>query len=346
MKRVIVILVFLGIAVFALFWLKQKLSSTNEVIIDKEPIIIGYSLGVLKEERWLKDKDFFVERAEELGVSVNVLMTHQDVDTQILQIKNLIAQKVKVIVVIPSDFEKLTPVIKEAHQAGIKIIAYDRLIMSEDLDLYISFDNEKVGEMQAGEVLDAMGGSGKIAYIGGSPTDNNAYLVRNGAMRVLGPAIESGDVELVIDEFMNNWDPVLAYKTVEGYLSQGGSFDGIVAANDGTAFGSINALEEFDLAGEIPVSGQDAELAACQRIVDGTQTMTVYKPIKTLAYKAAEIAVSIARGSNAEVSSSVFVNEKEIPAFLIEPTIVNKETMEETVIRDGFYSYEEVYGSL
>ncbi len=346
MKKIIIILVVLGMVVLGLFWLSSKLNQTNGINVKKAPTTIGYSLGVTKEERWLKDKDLFLEKARELGVSVSVLMTDQDVEMQISQIKNLIAQKVKVIVIIPSDFEKLVPVIEEARQAGIKTIAYDRLIMSEVLDLYVSFDNIKVGEMQAREVLETMGGVGKIAYIGGSPTDNNAYLVKEGSMKILAPAIESGDVEIVLEGFMDNWDPTMAYETVKNYLAQGGKLDGIVAANDGTAFGSINALKEFGLAGKIPISGQDAELAACQRIIEGTQTMTVYKPIRALAHKTAEIAAAMASGEEIDTNGSAFVGEKEILAFLIEPTTVTKDNMEETVILDRFYSYNEVYGDL
>lgn len=339
-------MVVLAVVIFGLFWISWKLNSVSGVKVKKTQTAIGFSLGVTKEERWLKDKDLFVEKARELGASVTVLMTDQDVDMQISQIRNLIAQKVKVIVIVPSDFEKLVPVIEEARLAGIKTIAYDRLIMSEYLDLYVSFDNVKVGVMEAEAVLDRIDRKGKIAYIGGSPTDNNAYLVKSGSMSVLQKLIDNGSVELVIDEFMDNWDPTQAYNTIKAYLEEGAELDGIIAANDGTAFGSINALKEFGLAGSIPVSGQDAELAACQRIVEGTQTMTVYKPIRALAHKTAELAVAMANNEIPETNNFVMVHNTQIPAFLIEPTVVNNETMEETVIRDRFYSYEEVYGEL
>lgn len=346
MKKIIVIVVVLAIVIFGLFWISWKLNPTTGLQVKKTPTTIGFSLGVTKEERWLKDKDLFVEKAKELGASVSVLITDQDVEMQISQIRNLIAQKVKVIVIVPSDFEKLVPVIEEARVAGIKTIAYDRLIMSEVLDLYVSFDNVKVGMMEAEAVVEAVDGKGKLAYIGGSPTDNNAYLVKNGSMTVLQEFIDSGEIELVIDEFMDNWDPTQAYETIKNYLANGGELDGIIAANDGTAFGSINALTEFGLAGLVPVSGQDAELAACQRIVAGTQTMTVYKPIRALAHKVAELAVAMANNETPETNGFSMVNETQIPSFLIEPTVVNSETMEETVIRDNFYSYEEIYGAL
>ena len=150
------------------------------------------------------------------------------------------------------------------------------------MDYYVSFDSVKVGELQAEGVINVEN-RGKFAYIGGSETDNNAFLVKEGSMRVLTPFIESGDIEIVLDVFTPDWKQEEAYLTVKNYLAQGGKLGAIVAANDGTAFGSIQALEEYNLAGEIPISGQDAELTACQRIVEGTQTITVYsKKIKSV----------------------------------------------------------------
>ncbi len=344
MKKIIVVLIVLAVVIFGLFWLSWKLGPDTGVNIKKTPTVIGFSLGVTREERWLKDKELFVEKVNELGGSVSVLITDQDVDMQILHIRNLIAQGVKVIVVVPSDFERIAPVIEEAHDKGVKIIAYDRMIDTDKIDLYVSFDNVRVGEMQAQAVVDRIGGSGKIAYIGGSPTDNNAYLLKEGSMNVLQPYIDSGAIEIVVEGFMTDWNPSDAYETVKDYLLSGGQLDGVVAANDGTAFGSINALSEFDLDGIVPVSGQDAELAACQRVVSGSQTMTVYKPIRAIAHKVAEIAFDMSKGIEPNANSSVLVGDVPVSAYLLEPTIVSTETMQSTVIRDRFYTYEEIYG--
>jgi D-xylose transport system substrate-binding protein len=243
---------------------------------------------------------------------------------------------------VPADSEKIAPVIAEAHAAGAKVIAYDRLIKNSDLDTYISFDNVKVGQLEAQSVVDKVS-KGNFAYIGGSPTDNNAFLVKQGSMVILDPLVKSGAIKLVINQFMDNWDPTQAYKTIKDYLATGKTIDAIVAANDGTAFGSIQALQEKGLAGKIPVSGQDADLAACQRIVAGTQTATVYKPIKSLADKAAEMAVDLAKGKTPETNNKVNNGKIDVPSFLLDPVIVNKENMMDTVIKDGFHSYSEVY---
>ncbi len=343
MKKIIIILIMLAGVIAGIFWLSWNLSPKTELSIKKAPLVVGYSLGVTREERWLKDKDLFVEKANELGVSVNVMMTDQNVEMQISQIRNMISQGVKVIVIVPSDFQKLAPVLKEAKDAGIKTIAYDRLIQGEALDLYISFDNTAVGKMQAEGVL-AIAPTGKIAYIGGSPTDNNAFLLKEGSMSVLKDKIANGEIELVVDAFCEDWNPDIAYKNIKTYLDAGGKLDGVIAANDGTAFGVIGALGEKGLAGKIPVSGQDAELAACQRIVAGTQAMTVYKPIRALAHKAAEIAVAMAKGGEPESNSTTDNGFKLVPTYYIDPILVNKDNMDSTVIADRFYTREQIYG--
>jgi D-xylose transport system substrate-binding protein len=344
MKKVILIVILLAAVLGGIFLVKQKISPNNEAKeIDKNiPVVIGFSLGSTLEERWTTDTDLFAKRVKELGASVNNVVSNNNIDTQISQIRNLISQGVKVIVVVPVDSEKIAPVIAEAHAAGTKIIAYDRLIKNSDLDIYISFDNVKVGQLEAESVL-AKVNKGNFAYIGGSPTDNNAFLVKEGSMAALDSKIKSGEIKLVVDEFMDNWDPTEAYKTIKKYLAAGNSLDAVVAANDGTAFGTIKALQENGLAGKIPVSGQDADLAACQRIVAGTQTATVYKPIKSLAYKAAEMAVDLARWKTPETNNTVNNGKIDVPSFLLDPIIVNKENMMDTIVKDGFHAYNDVY---
>jgi D-xylose transport system substrate-binding protein len=304
--------------------------------------LIGFALGTLREDRWLTDRSLFIQRAEQLGADVIDVSTNYDAASQISQIENLIAQGVKVIVVVPADSDKIAPAIEEAHAAGVKIIAYDRMINNSDIDFYISFDNVKVGELEAQGVL-AVRDKGNFAYIGGAPTDNNAFLVKQGSMSVLDPKIKSGDIKLVLDQFTPLWDPTEAYKTMKAYLATGGPLDAVVAANDGTAFGVIEALKEKGLAGKIPISGQDAELSACQQIVEGIQTMTVYKPIKSEAYQAAETAVAMATGKSLNVNATVNNGKVDVPSYLIQPVAVDKNNMMDTVIKDGFHTYAEVY---
>lgn len=309
---------------------------------------IGLSLDTLSESRWGKERDIMTAKAESEEASVVTLVANSDDDTQISQIRNFITQKVNVIIIVAHNAEVLTDVIDEAHAAGIKVIAYDRMILNSDLDLYISFDSVKVGEYAAQYVMAAVPKTvttPNVVFIGGSPTDNNAVLVKNGAMSILDPLVAENKAKLVFDKFTPNWDPEIAYQDLKNYLADGGKVDAVVASNDGTATGAINALKERDLDGKVPVSGQDAELVAVKRLVDGTQTVTMYKPIVTLANKAIESAIALAEGKNLQTNSKVNNGRIDVPAFLINPVPVTKDTIKDTVIKDKFYSPEEIYGN-
>ncbi len=346
MKKVIIILVILAAFVLSnIYFLNRSLVKKQIILAGKKPILIGFSMGVTREERWFEDRDLFIRRARELEANVSVTLSDYDINRQIAQIDNLISQGADVIVVIPADSEKISPVIEKAKQAGVKIIAYDRLIKNSDIDLYISFDNVKVGTLQAESILSIVK-KGNFAYIGGSPTDGNAAMLKEGTMNVLEPYIKNGDIKLVIDKFTTDWKPEEAYKTIKEYLATGKSLDAVIAANDGTASGVIQALKEKKMAGKVPVSGQDAELSATQRIIAGTQTSTVYKPINSLAYKAAEIAVALANDRIPETTDVVDNGEKLVPSYLLEPIIVNKKNMMSTIVKDGFHTYEEIYKSV
>jgi len=343
MKKIIIVLViFAGLVLGSIYFLNRLLFVKQSYLAEKKPMLIGLAIGAIHEERWAKDQAFFVQRAEELGATVSVALSDQDVTQQISQIENLISQGASVIVIVAADSEKLSPAITKAKQDGVKIMAYDRLIKDSDIDLYISFDNIKVGEMEAESVL-SVASHGNFAYIGGAPTDNNAFLLKNGSMNILSPKIKSGAVKLVIDKFMTDWKPEEAYKTIRDYLNSGNTLDAVIAANDGTASGVIQALKEKGLDGKIPVSGQDAELSATQRIMAGTQTSTIYKPIKSLAYTAAEIAVAMANGQTPETTDFIDNGKIRVPAYFLLPVSVNKSNMLDTVVKDGFHTYEEVY---
>ena len=312
----------------------------------EKKIKIGLSMDSLRVERWRKDRDIFIEEAKKLGAEVIVQSADGDERRQNQQAENLITQGVDVLVVIPKDSVAAAQIVKSAHEEGIKVIAYDRLIKESNPDLYISFDNEQVGYLQA-EYLLRKKPKGNYFLLGGAPSDNNAQLLREGQLRALKPAIDKGDIKLVAEgnHWAVNWDPSDALKKTEQVLTQvNNRIDAVVASNDGTAGGVIQALEGQNLAGKVLVSGQDAELAACQRIVKGTQTMTVYKPIRLIAKEAAHAAVALAKGEKIEKAKQKVNNGKvDVPSILLTPIQVDKDNLDEVVIKDGFHSHEKVY---
>ena len=304
---------------------------------------IGMVIDDLRLERWQKDRDIFVAAAEKQGAKVYVQSANGNEQTQISQIENMISRGVDVLVIIPTNGEVLSNVIKEAKIDGIKVLAYDRLISNADIDFYLSFDNEIVGEMQATAMVAAKP-SGRYFLMGGAPTDSNAKLFRKGQMNILQPKIDAGDIEVVGDQWVNYWLAENALKIMENALTaNNNNIDVVVASNDATAGGAIQALEAQGLAGKVAISGQDADLAAIRRIIAGTQTMTVYKPIVALATHAAEIAVALGNGKEPEKNAQLNNGMKDVPSWLLSPIAVDAKNIKETIVADGFHSEKDVY---
>ncbi|MCP3763060.1 D-xylose ABC transporter substrate-binding protein [Domibacillus sp. A3M-37] len=304
---------------------------------------VGLSVSDLTLERWQHDRDFFVAKAEELGAEVLVQSANGDEAKQLSQIQNMLSQDIDALVIIAINSDALSTVVDQAKAEGIPVLAYDRLINGTDIDAYVSFDNVRVGEMQA-EYLVEQVPSGKYFLMGGSPTDNNAKMFREGQMNIIQPLVDSGDIETVGDQWAKNWDANEALKIMENALTANkNDIDAVVASNDSTAGGAIQALDAQGLAGKVVISGQDADLAAVQRIAEGTQTMTVYKPIKNIAEKSAEVAVQLAKGETPTTDSTVNNGKIDVPFIKLDPIKVGKENLVDTVIKDGFHSYDDVY---
>ena len=307
-------------------------------------IKVGLLLDTLVEERWQRDRDLFVERVKELGGETIVKAANRDAALQEQQARELLDQGAKALVVVAADAEKAAAIVAAANEKKVPLISYDRLIREADVALYVSFDNVKVGRMQAEDLLN-QAPKGNYLLIGGSPNDNNAKLLRQGQMEMLKPAIAAGSVKIVDDGWADNWSEESAKAlTEQGLKKARNNLAAVVASNDRTAAGVVDALIEHKLAGKVFVSGQDAELAAMKRIVAGTQSMTVYKPLRPLARMAAGAAMNMAQGQTEEGVVTVNNGKKDVPARLLEPISVDKETMDRTVLADGYHTKNEVYG--
>ncbi len=305
--------------------------------------LIGLSLGTLKEERWQRDRDLFVERARELGAEVLVQSGNSDGMRQIQDIESLLSRGVDVIVVVAFDPSAMSKAVATAQAAGVPVICYDRMITDCDVDLYLSFDNLRVGQLQAQFIVDALGGSGKIVRINGPKTDHTAQLFKQGQDLVLQPLIDTGRIEVVHEDFAEGWKPSEAKRIVNAAITIAGpTFGAVLATNDGTAGGAIQALVEEGLAGKIVVTGQDADRAACQRIERGVQTMSVYKPLKRLASAAAEAAVTLAQRKVLIAKDSVSNGFKQVPCILQDVIVVHRGNLRETVVADGFHRLEDL----
>ena len=288
--------------------------------------VIGFSMASDGGERWATDRECFVQRANELGASVLVDDAGVDSGLQVEQAERLIARGVDVLVVMAEDSVRAGVIVSRAHDAGIKVVAYDRLLLHDALDYYVSFDSVRIGEAQAQSILDVVP-KGKFVYLGGCETDANTFLVKQGAFNVLQPRIDRGEIELVLDEFIDSWSQELTYANLRAFLSQGRRVDAVVAANDSIAIGAILALEEFGLAGKIPVSGQDASLASVRCVMEGRQTMTVHKSSRALASKGAEVAVALAKNEPVDTRTKVDNGSVLTPSCWLPFSVVTRETL-------------------
>src|SRR6266516_2936666 len=306
------------------------------------PVRIGFSMDTLKEERWQRDKRLVEQRAKELGASLDVQVANGDDAVQTKQADNMLTKGVDVLIVAPHNGEIAASIVEAAHRRGVPVIAYDRLIRNSDVDLYMSHQVERMGEMQADYALKHVP-KGNYLLIGGSPTDYNAILLRKGQETILKPAIARGDVKVISDQFAREWKAEEALRLTEDALTKtGNKIDAVVASNDGTAGGAISALEAAGLAGKVLVTGQDAQKDAIQRIVKGTQTMTIYKPIQPLAFGAVDAAIKLARKQAVDAPEKINNGKKDVPAILIQAIVVDKSNVDSTVIKDGYFTREEI----
>jgi D-xylose transport system substrate-binding protein len=305
---------------------------------------IGLLLGTLKEERWQHDRDLFVAKAKELGADVLVQSANNDDALQISQAENLLTQGVKVLVVVPHNAKSSATIVAAAHKAGVKVIAYDRIIQNCDLDYYVAFDAPQIGELQADYLVKRMP-KGNYTLIFGGPTDNNSVLLRDGQMKVLKPYIDRGDIKIVTEQWATDWAPNEALKIMENSLTKNkNKIDAVLVSNDGMAGGVCQALAGQNLAGKVLVTGQDGDLAACQRIVKGVQSMTIYKSLKNEAEQAASLAVNIAKNTAVTTTFIEVDNgQKKVPSLLLTPLQVDKANLDSTIIAEGFQKKEDVY---
>lgn len=308
-------------------------------------LTIGFSIATdtFVIERWNKDLQIFSGAARELGADVIVQLSAGGTKEQIAQIDFLLGRKIDVLVVIAHDTEMIAGAIKRVKDSGIPVIAYDRMIMGVPIDAYVSFDNREVGRLFGRALTEAVP-RGRYLVVNGSVRDNNSYEVHEGLFEIVGPFVKAGQVWIVKDIWLEQWSFDEALEKIGTVLEETTDIDAISCANDQIADAAVQLLAERRLAGKVAVVGQDADLIACQRVVEGTQLMTVYKPIAKLAVRAARLARSIATRS-VFPPDSLMDNRSGagIPSYIESPIAVGKDNMEETIIRDGFHATADVY---
>ncbi|MNZ51957.1 Multiple sugar-binding periplasmic receptor ChvE precursor [compost metagenome] len=320
---------------------------------------VGISMPTKSSERWVGDGANMKKEFESLGYSVDLQYAEDVIENQVSQIENMITKGVKVLVIAAIDGESLTDVLQKAADESIQVIAYDRLIKnSEHVSYYATFDNFKVGVLQASYLEEKLGlkdgkGPFNIELFAGSPDDNNAYFFFDGAMSVLQPYIDSG--KLVVKSGQTSmeqvatlrWDGATAQSRMDNLLSANYSTDtlhAVLSPYDGISIGIISSLKGIGYgSGDKPmpiISGQDAELASIKSIIAGEQTSTVFKDTRELAKVAVGMAEAVLEGKEAQINDTETYNNgvKVVPSFLLEPVSVDKENYKEILVDSGYYS--------
>jgi len=339
--KVVMITLTIVIILIALF-LSAYIHFLKKISINRPPKI-GFAMSTLKEERWFFDRKYLIDTAKKKGFEVEWTNANENDMTQYQQVKYLLAKGIDLLIIVPSSYDSAKNAIELANQKNIPVICYDRIALDANIDAYVGFNNKKIGEIMAKYLL-KQSPSGNYVFILGNPRDYNTYQIREGYRRILGSYINSGKINILLEDYCYKWKKEYAYEYVAKLLQAGKRIDAILAQNDSLAEGAISALAEKRLAGKVPVVGQDAELSACRRIVNGYQSMTVYKPIKKLSELAIEISEKLLKKENLPYTKN-FINNgyKMVPAYFVEPIAITNRNMK-LIIEEGYHSYEEVFG--
>lgn len=324
---------------------------------------VGIAMPTKSSERWVNDGNNMVKEFEKLGYGTDLQYAEDVVENQVSQIENMITKGVNAIVIASIDGEALTDVLQKAHDANVKVIAYDRLIKkSEFVDYYATFDNFKVGVLQGSYIEEKLGlkdgkGPFNIELFGGSPDDNNAYFFFDGAMSILKPYIDSGKLvvrskQLTMDKVATlRWDGAAAQSRMDNLLSANyasDNLDTVLSPYDGISIGILSSLKGIGYGSgdkKLPVvTGQDAELASVKSILAGEQTQTVFKDTRELAKKAVEMTESVLKGTEAEVNDTTTYDNgvKIVPSYLLEPVSVDAGNVDKVLVDGGYYTKEQL----
>ena len=323
---------------------------------------IGLSFSDFATERWKNESDLMTKLLTEKGYDVISTEANHDVKLQNDQIDNMVSQGVKGLIVVAEDGDAVVTSVDKAADAGVKVIAYDRLIKTSKIAAYLSFDNVEVGRQQALGVMTALGLPGsttwtkdnpaKVVQLAGSPTDNNATLFTKGQTEVLQPYVDSGVIKIVAQQGIENWDAANALKVMENILTaQNNKIDAVVASNDGTALGALQAMKAQGLAGVVPISGQDATADGCNSIVKGELTVSILKDIRNLSPLAIDVMDKLIKGEAVDGMKNFTLAELtvdpsktgEVPCVFLPVQQVNKDNVYDLVVKSGFQSYDDVY---
>jgi D-xylose transport system substrate-binding protein len=306
---------------------------------------IGFLIHSLSSSRWQMDTRYIEQHATDLGVSLVVKNAEGDENVQLGQAEELLEQGVDVLIVVAANQNTAAGIVRKAHEHDVPVIAYDRLILNSDLDYLVSFEYEKVGQQMI-EYAVQRKPKGNYVILWGDASDGNARFIYDAQLKAIDPYVKNGQINVVYKTFVEGWSKENAqFLMNEVYEYCGQQIDAIISSNDLMAIGAGEVLAGYgyDLSNMV-ITGQDATLEGCRSIVQGKQTMSIYKSLKGLAFKAVDLAVDVATGKkDIKMNSKVNNGRCDVPAILLAPKVVDKDNMLSTVVADGVFTKDEIY---
>jgi len=320
--------------------LEKKSDKKNEISSNK--LTIGFSIDTLAIERWQRDLDVFMNKAKELGANVIVQNAGNSTEEQNRQLMYLADRNVDVIVVLPKQADAITDSITKIKAKGIPVISYDRLTLNAPVDMYITINSERVGELMASKMLQLSRGTNWYCILGPEEDFNMTFIQRG-----INKVIWGSPYHISYTFHTEGWNYDLAYQQMVRLLNTNQIPDAIICGNDALAESVIQAITLYYNDKHIPICGQDADIAACQNIVQNKQDFTIYKPIAQLAETCAEYAYRLASGEKLEIITenmpTIDNNYDNIPVLWLDPTLVSNENLDKVIIESGFHTHGEVY---
>lgn len=314
----------------------------TDKLANRKDLVIGISLPTQRDERWVRDRKAMEAYAKGKKVTMKVEDAEYDASRQLLQVENLISQGIDVLILAAVDVHTAADMVEKTKKAGVKVVLYEAMILDTDIDIFIGFNHLRAGELQGRFLITKVPKGNYIVMYADLPYDT---ALKDGAMEYINPLVIIGNIKIIAEKPVKDWDPKIAFNIVNNALiSNNNEVNAILAPNDSIAGAAIEALQGQQLAGKVVVTGQDAELSAIRRIIQGTQAMTLFKDTRESAKKTIDAAIKLGNGEEILTDNWIYNGKIHVSAILITPVLIDKDNIDNILIKSGYFTREEVYG--
>lgn len=308
-------------------------------------LTIGVAMPTQQEERWRNDARYFQEEAQKLGVTIKLQVADNDSNKQITQIENFVTEGVDALIIAAVDPGAVGPAAQQAVNKKIPVVSYARSVANADVGAMVAFHYLQVGKLSSDYAYSLAPKGNYVILNGDKTTLPDVPLYRQGHYAGIQKAIDSGDIHVVMDQYMEQWKPENGLAAAENALTQNKNIAAFLCANDGIAGGVIQALKSAGLDGKVVVTGNDGDITALRRIAAGTQSSTIFQNTREEAKAALETAIKLVKGEKIDATATMPNGKIDVPLVQLEPQLVTKANLDKVIIEPGFHSHKDVYGN-